>query len=194
MTEFFTSIIDWGAQSQRLAALVFLGIFLVKPFIMFPPSPLLYISAGVIFPTWMAIAVLYVCIAMQISIGYFNGKILGEKRVKALLGKRKWASSFVSKEKDNLLPICFVTRVLPFPKDPLSMFYGAMGMPYLRFLIVSLLGLTPVMVPLTLAAAAIEYPLTPEFLIPFAVCLVISTVLLIIFKIKTRTQKPSEAA
>jgi len=192
MTEFYLNIIDWGAQSWALAAAVFFVIFLIKPFIMFPPSPLLYISAGVIFPFWLALIVIYICLIPQMSIGYFNGKKLGENRVKALLGKKKWARSFLSKEKDNLLPLCFITRVLPFPKDPLSMFYGAMGMKYPRFLIVSLLGLTPIVVPFTLAATSIDNPLSPEFIIPFATCLVLSTTLLIIYKWKTRVRITSE--
>jgi len=184
----FGDIIEWASQSLPLASLAFFLIFSIKPFIMFPPSPLLYISAGIIFPFWMAIMVLYVCIATQMTIGFFNGNKLGEKRIRKLLEKKKWTAGFINKEKDSLLPLCFITRVLPFPKDPVSMFYGAMGMPYLRFLIVSLLGLTPHIIPITMAGRHIRNPLSSEFIVPFAVCLFISLTLLIIYKLKTRVR------
>ena len=187
----FDDIVNWASQSQALAMLVFLFIFSLKAFIMNPPLPLLYVAAGIIFPFWMAVLVVYVCLASEMTIGYFNGKLLGEKRVTALLGKKKWAANIINKGRINTLPMVFLMRVVPIPKDPMSMFYGAMGLPFLRFLIVSLLGLTPVMIPFTLAGAAIENPLSAEFIIPFVICLVITVSLLLVYRHKTRADEDS---
>ena len=184
--EIFEDIVYWAAQSLPLAALVFFIIFSLKAFITIPPAPLLYMLAGIIFPFPIAVAVIYVSLASEMSIGYFNGKKLGENRVKAFLEKKKWTANFINKGKDNSMALCFITRVLPIPKDPMSMFYGAMAMPFSRFLVVSLLGLTPVMIPFTLAGSSIDNPLSPEFIVPFVVCLFVSVALLIIYRRKTR--------
>jgi len=188
------NIESWAAQSPILAMLVLLFIFSLKAFIMNPPLPLLYIAAGIIFPFYIAIPVVYVCLASEMTIGYYNGKLLGEKRVTALLSKKKWAANLINKGKINTLPMVFVMRVIPVPKDPMSMFYGAMGMSFVPFLIVTLMGLTPVMIPFTLAGAAIEDPLSAEFIVPFAVCLVVTVSLLLIYRYKARDDNNANSA
>jgi uncharacterized membrane protein YdjX (TVP38/TMEM64 family) len=49
--------------------------------------------------------------------------------------------------------MCFLARLLPLPKDAFSMFFGAVGMPFNKFLIISLLGLSPVMLSTVIAGA-----------------------------------------
>lgn len=169
-----------------LAAVVFLVIFSLKAFITIPPAPLLYILAGIIFPFPVAVIVIYVCLASEMTLGYLFGKKLGERRVKAFIENKKLAARFLNRDRGNTMAFCFITRVLPLPKDPISMFYGAVVMPFPRFLVASLLGLTPVMIPFTLAGDSIDNPLSAEFIIPFAVCLVFSVALLIVYRVKTR--------
>ena len=45
-------LLNYTPESPVLAALVFLGLYCIKAFVMFIPLTVLYIAAGVIFPWW----------------------------------------------------------------------------------------------------------------------------------------------
>jgi uncharacterized membrane protein YdjX (TVP38/TMEM64 family) len=72
------------------------------------------------------------------------------------------------------------------PFDLLSMFCGALGLPFVKYLIVSLLGLSPTVMPLILAGAHISDPLSARFLVPFGVSLAITLTVFAIFSRATK--------
>jgi uncharacterized membrane protein YdjX (TVP38/TMEM64 family) len=176
-------ILNWVPPSLPLAVLVFLGLYVIKAFIMMPPAPVMYVAAGIVFPTGWAIAVTYFCTAVNISLAYLNGKVLGEKRVRKWFANKKWAADlFDEDKKDKVLSACFIVRLLPVPKDAPSLFFGAVSMPFTKYFVASILGLTPMLIPITLAGAFIDDPLSPEFLVPFSICLVFALVMFIVYK------------
>jgi len=167
--------------------LFFLAIYAVKAVIIIIPAPALYIAAGAAFPTIWAIIITYIGITIGLCIAYHNGKRLGERRVHDLLSKSKRVSGFVEAHKNDLPSFCFISRVLPLPKDLLSMFFGALGMKFLRYLVISLLGMSPVMIPTVLAGSSITDPLSPEFLVPFGISLTVSLIVFAIYSIKSKS-------
>jgi uncharacterized membrane protein YdjX (TVP38/TMEM64 family) len=180
---------DLDIISFPAAAAAFFIIALLKPVIMIIPVTLMYIAAGIIFPTGWAIVVIYGCMLTSLTVAYFNGKRLGEKKVKEALEKNKRIAELLEKRKDNLVYMCFLVRLLPFPKDLLSTFFGAIGVPFWKYMIMSVLGLTPVMIPNVLAGSSITNPLSYEFLVPFGISLFITLSIFILYQVLTR-KKP----
>jgi len=177
------NIMNHEPVSLPLTMLAFFIIYAIKPIIMIIPVNMLYITAGLIFPAGWSILITYLCLAAALSVGYINGKKLGQNKVNEVLDKNKKAAVFLDNQKNNLLSMCFIVRLLPFPKDLFSMFFGAVGMPFYKYLVISLIGISPVMISTVLAGAYISTPLSPEFLVPFGASLAIILVLFIIYRV-----------
>ena len=172
-----------------LTALAFIAVYALKAVVMIIPAPALYIAAGLYFPIEWAIIVTYLGLLTSLSIGYFNGKMLGEKRVSELIAKHKRAAIFIESRQDSLPSLCFISRITPLPKDLFSMLYGALGMPFSKYIFISLMGISPVMIPYVIAGSYIATPLSPEFLVPFSASLIITLVIFFIYKRQTGIKK-----
>ena len=181
-----SDIAGFVPKSIPLAALAFFALYVLKAAVMIIPVAVLYIAAGIVFPTGWAIAVTYFCLLAELSIGYLNGKRLGEIRVRELMAKNARAAAFFSTRKDKMPSLCFITRILPFPYEIVSMFCGAMGMPFPDYIIISLLALSPFLIPYILAGSSISTPLSSAFLVPFGISMSITLAVFLIYKGLTR--------
>lgn len=156
ISSFTAGNIESGAALPLPVAIIaFFIIYAIKAVVVVIPVNVLYISAGMIFPPGLGILITYIGLAIALCVGYLTGKELGESKVKETLVKNKRAASFLNSQK-NLASMCFLVRILPLPKDLFSMFFGAAGMPFGKFLLVSLIGLSPVMISSVIAGAYIS--------------------------------------
>jgi len=146
------------------------------------PAPVLYVAAGVVFPTGWAILITYLCLTLEFFLGYLYGKKLGTTKVMALLTKNKKIAGFLEIRKENIPALCFISRLSPLPKDLFSLFYGAIGMPFWKYLLISLAGVSPVMFPTVIAGTSASNPLSTEFLVPFVICFFVMSVVFIAYK------------
>ena len=137
------NIVASTPASIPLAVLSFMIIFSVKAVVMLIPITMLYISVGIVFPLGWAYTIAYVGVILALSIGYFNGKRLGQDKVESLIGRYPKVENFMEKNRENLTYLCFFSRLIPFPFDVFSMFSGATKVPFVRYLVLSLFGLTP---------------------------------------------------
>ena len=162
--------------------LVFMVLYALKGAVLVVSAMMLYIAAGVLFPTWVAILVTYAGLIVSLSVGYFIGRKLGESRVNKMIAKRKKLSAFFHGNSENLVSLCFVARLFPMSYGLVSMFFGALKVPFFKYLLMSLLGISPRMIPIVLAGAAITNPLSAEFLVPFGLSLGISFCIFMVYK------------
>lgn len=169
-----TDILKYSPESPLLAVLILLGIYCLKSVVVFIPVIILYVSTGIMFPTGWAIALTYFCLFLEMNIGYFIGKRLGSEKVAALMERNNRTRQLLSYHENNNSTACFIARILPLPFDLVNMFFGATGTRYPQFIAFSLLGLTPGMIPYVLMGNAASNPLSKEFLVPFAICGVIT--------------------
>ncbi|QQO07442.1 TVP38/TMEM64 family protein [Breznakiella homolactica] len=187
-------ILSYTPQSLPLAALFFIAIYCLRSVVMVIPMLLLYVSAGIFFPVPWAIAVTYTGLFCEMTIGYCIGRKMGKDRVEALIRDQKKLKKFFNTMKDNGPVPCFVSRILPLAFDIISMFFGASGMPYVQFVLFSLLGVTPGMIPFVITGSSITDPLSKEFLIPLAVSVAVAggsfLVLRLLQRDKTKTRSP----
>jgi len=179
------SIINYAETSGWTAAIGFALLYVIKGLAMVVPSSLLYISAGMVFNPLIGILITYAGLTVSLSIGYFFGKKIGEKRVAKMLTKQKKLADFFDVEnKEKLLSLCFMSRMLHLPFGLSSLFFGALNMPFWKHIFASLLGITPIMIPAVLAGAAASNPISAEFLIPFSISLGITLAIFIIYKLR----------
>lgn len=176
-------ILNYSPENPWLAALFLIGIFCLKNVLMLIPSAALCVAAGMMFPTGWAIALVYLALAAELSIGYFWGRRQGAERVSAFINKRPKADSFFKMIERNEKTACFLTRMIPMPVpiDLISQFFGAAKVPYPVYLIFSLLGITSITIPFVIAGKAIQNPLSAEFLVPFGISVGITGAVLVAY-------------
>lgn len=183
-------IINHSPSSMTLTVLVFIALYAIKSIIMFIPLPVLFISAGVLFPKGWAIVISSACLTMELTIDWLIGKKMGQTKVVDFVHSKPKMASLIDLYKERAVFTCFLSRLIPIQSEPFSIFFGAAKMSYPTYLGISLLGLSAKMIPFILAGSAISDPLSKEFLLPLAVCVAISTtVLIIVNKINQRRKK-----
>lgn len=184
--------LHWRSSIWLVAsALIFL--YAIKGVAMVIPTTLLYIAAGMTLPTWVAILVTYIGLIIALTIAYTMGKKLGEEKVSAIIAKRKKLADFLYGNKENVLSICFMTHLLPTPLGFVSLFFGALNVPLFKYIFISLLGITPYMVPVVFAGAAIYNPLSAAFLVPFGISLFITLTIFIVYKTRSASKSRNAA-
>jgi len=182
------SIEGYAEFSIWLTALGFLLVYIIKAFSMAFPTGLLYIAAGIVFNPWIGLAITYGGLTIAIAVGYFMGRRLGQEQVDKMFARHKKAADLLNRGDDNLALLCFMARVLPLPFGMVSMFFGAVKMPFWKYLFVSLLGASPFMIPFVVAGSYIENPLSPAFITAMGISLAMTFGILIIYKTRIITR------
>lgn len=172
-------ILNFTPSQPVAAALVLIGIFCVKTALMFIPMLVLYLAAGMMFPTGWAIVVVYLGLFCEMSLGYLFGRFMGMDGVRRLVAKRPKAGRSFQLVEKNEKTACFISKLipLPVPLDLVNMFFGASAVSYPVFMVFSLLGLTATMIPCVVAGNALSDPLSPRFLVPLGISLGITLAL-----------------
>jgi len=176
---------DYFQSSMIFGIVGFLFLYAVKSITMTFPNSVLYIAAGFLFPTWIAILVTYIGLTLSLSVGYWAGRKLGETNVYDSFAKQKHLHSLIQKYGHDLPLLCFMLRLLSLPFGFANFFFGALKMPFFKYVLISLLGVTPIMLPIVFSGASITNPLSPKFLIPFGISVAIIFIIFVIFKRKT---------
>ena len=109
------SLLDFTPESPALAALVFLGLYCLKAFVLFIPLTVLYLGAGVLFPVGWAFVLTYFCLIVESSIGFFLGRRLGRKRVRDLLSHSERGRKLLDFSNNNSILSGFIIRMIPGP-------------------------------------------------------------------------------
>jgi len=177
-----SDILSHTPKSLLLAALVLLCVYCLKSVVMVIPIVVLYISAGILFPPVWGVLITYICALCEAGIGYWIGRQMGRDKVREMMEKSPRAARFLSFNKRNYHTACFLARILPIPFDLVSMFFGASGMNFGRYLAFSLLGLSPGMIPWVITGGTIQNPMSKEFLVPFGISIAIMAVVFAVFR------------
>jgi|SRR5690554_512391 len=168
-------LLEYTPESLVLSAIVLIGFYCLKSVIIFIPLAVLFIGAGIIFPLGWAFALTYFCLLLESTISFLLGRRLGSKRVLALINQSERGKKILEFTTNNSIFTCCVLKMIPGPPIELTnMFVGTTDIKYSHFIVGTLLGHTPGMIPLVLMGEAAWQPLSLEFLIPFAVSVVLT--------------------
>lgn len=188
-------IIGFTPPSLLISALLLWGLYMLKTVVTVIPLMVLYAAGGILFPMGWAIVITYVCVFTEISLGYLIGKHFGGIRENPDNTKNENNISFKFIDNQDKSTACFIARILPLPVDFVNMYFGSKRMDFLPYIIYSLLGLSPMLVSMVMAGRNLGNPLSPEFIIPFAVCLMIGAItFVIIYRIQRRRGRGIDSA
>ena len=139
-----------SADSLILAAVTVIGVYFVKSFVFVVPASLVYLAVGMAFETWQAIVISTVGIASEITCTYFLGRFLGKDAVTKKLSGNKVGEKLLNMKSKNKNLVIFTIRFTGLPIDFSSLFMGAFDFRFLPYFVLSLLGILPRVILLTI--------------------------------------------
>ena len=93
---------------------------------MFIPLPVLFISAGVLFPKGWAIVISSACLTMELTIDWLIGKKMGQTKVVDFVHSKPKMASLIDLYKERAVFTCFLSRLIPIQSEPFSIFFGCL--------------------------------------------------------------------
>lgn len=178
-------------------AVVLIVFCIVKSFALVVSPSYLFIVSGMVFESvWVAVAVNFVATTLSAAIPYYLGRFTGKGMVDTLtkrFPKVKKLDDFA--DKNDFIIVLLIKAAGFLPSDITSLIFGAMGIPFFRFLIASCIGVLPINIMWTLVGnkGDLSNPYTYLYLLPVVGFAIITS--LIIKKVVGKTkQKPEEPA
>lgn len=158
-------ILEFTPENLWLAAIVMIGLFALKSLSMFFPMLVLIAACGSIFPSFLpALLVNSIGVAVMLMIPYAIGRFAEKDFVMGLVGKNKNADKLREIKSENELFIAYFLRVINIlPCDLVSMFLGATGFGFAKYLVGSFVGILPGMIATTVIGANMNDPTSPVF-------------------------------
>lgn len=176
------------APGEWAATAIGISIFALKGLTFVIPAMLIYVSVGMAFDLGTALFISLCGIALEVAVTYWLGRALGGDYVKRLLLKAKGGDKILNMKDSGKFSSLFVIRLLPvFPIDFASLFFGSMKFPFVRYVLVSVLGIAPRVVAFTILGDGI-YEIFPMDLLLKAV-LVILPVAAAVFVVRWLVKK-----
>jgi uncharacterized membrane protein YdjX (TVP38/TMEM64 family) len=173
MSEYISNL----SQSPALVSVILLGLFCLKAVIMVIPMISLYITAGLLLPFEASLAVILTGMFCTMSITYSIGRRLNSDKVREFFMRKTnnhKAAVFLLKQRAPNNSVCFLARLSPLPFDLVSLYMGASGIKFSRYVVITFLGEAPVMIPYMFFGDAVLNPLSREFAIPFAIVMTVT--------------------
>ena len=162
-------ILNFKPESTAAAVAAMTGLFALKSVDFIMHSGILYAANGIMFPLGWAIVFNLFGSALVMTTPYLIGKTLG-KPLMAILEKKTPKLKTVnalSLESDFL--VAFLFRISGLPLSILSLYFGAMGLRFGRYLAGSVLGFLPLLLNYTVLGMAASDVTSPVFLIAVGV-------------------------
>lgn len=132
-----------GAGSMTAAIAIILGVYFLKSLVFVVPASIIYISVGMAFSPWVAIAINFAGIMIEITSTYILGRILGKDAVAEKLSKNKAGQKLLNMKSKSKNLMIFTIRFTGIPIDFSSLFMGAFDFKFVPYFFLSLLGLLP---------------------------------------------------
>lgn len=171
-------ILEFTPDNLWLAAVVMLGLFALKSLSMFFPMLILIAATGSIFPSYIAAFIVNsIGVCVMLLIPYAIGRFAEKDFVTGLIRKNKNADRLYDIKSENELFIAYFLRVINIlPCDAVSMFLGATGFGFVKYLAGSFAGVLPGLITTTLIGANISDRSSPVFWIAVAAEVVFAAV------------------
>ena len=182
-----------AAPSVWAAAGIVLGVYAVKAVVFVIPASLVYISVGMAFSTPVAVALNCAGIALEITISYLLGRFLGGEKVDKLLRGKKGYATLEKLKSKGRFAFVFLLRFASFPIDFGSLFFGASDFAFPSYFLMSLCGILPRVIVLTILGYGI-YELIPMKYILIGVLCAVPVVLIVFAVTAVRKKKQVQTA
>ncbi len=187
------NILNFTPENPLIAVLVMLGLFLLKCITFVIYGNLLYAASGVLFPLPAAILLNIVGSAIMASVPFFMGRKAGTGFLDTLTEKHPKLYLLKDIPQKNEVSSSVIIRLLGLlPGDLVSMYFGASGVRYSRYLTGTLIGLFPSIVIFSVMGMSAGDITSPAFWISAAaeiLLILISFMVLMILRKKSKKPK-----
>lgn len=158
------SLKNFAPSMPVLAALFLIALYAFKSLSVVFPILVLNVLGGFLFsPVWATI-VNFIGVAVDLAIPYWVGRSSGAALVQKLESKYPKFASFFGEKSQNQFFLSFFLRVIYcLPGDLVSMYFGAISMPFGKYMLGSFLGMVPGTIAATLLGMSISDPSSPLF-------------------------------
>lgn len=176
-----------SASSVYAAAAIVLAVYAVKAVVFVIPASLVYISVGMAFSTPVAVALNTIGIAIEITISYLLGKFLGGEKVQKMLENKNGFDKLEKLRDKGRFAFVFLLRFVSFPIDFGSLFFGASGFAFPSYFLMSLAGILPRVIVLTILGYGIYELIPMRYIITAVLCaLPIAVIAFVIYTIRKK--------
>lgn len=154
-----------------LTIIIILAVYLVKALVFVVPASIVYVAVGAMMNPVLAVAVNLLGIFIEVSVTYLLGRFLGKDAVYRLLSKKETGKKILEKNIQGKASVLLSIRAIPaFPIDFISLFYGASGCSYLKYAVLSVVGISWRVVLFTVLGSAIFDWIPLDKIILIAIC------------------------
>lgn len=186
------TVLDYTPESPFAAAIVILLLYALKSVSFVFPIAVLQIATGHLFQTPVALLINFLGRAITLSIPYWVGRFSGSDLVNNLQGKYPKIKEICDKQGQNPVFISFLLRTFCFlPGDAVSLYLGAIRIPYPYYLTGGVLGTTLGVVLATILGASITEPGSPAFWFSASLMALIA-IISVIFYLRNNKKKNAE--
>lgn len=170
-----------------LSALFLLAMYALKSLSVIFPVMVLQVAAGLIFPIWTALFLNILGTTIAYTIPYLTGRLSGSAATERLLRKYPKAREIVDMQRNNSWFPSFILRAVScLPADIISMCLGSIKTPYAPYIIASVVGTLPGLIPATTAGMSILEPTSPIFIMSVVLTVLVSILSILLYAVIRR--------
>lgn len=178
------SLISYSPQNKILAALFMFGLYALKSISVFFPIILIQIAAGFLFPAPIALLVNLIGAIIDFTLPYYIGMFTGADAAERKISQNEKIKRFIEKQQKHEFFLTFFLRVIScLPSDLVSMYLGMLKFRFGQYMISSMLGALPGIIPATFMGRSITDPMSAEFITAVSITLFCSLVSILAFYI-----------
>lgn len=158
-------VLSYTPENAVLSAAFMMFLFALKSISVFIFSGILFAANGILFPLPAAILLNVLGAAVMVSLPYWLGRRLGGDVVGRIVEKYPKAAAFRQLQTGHELLFSFIARAVNIlPSDIVSLYMGAMGISYRKYLSGSILGMLLSLITFPIMGMNIANPGSPTFL------------------------------
>lgn len=174
-----------------LTVLILLALFALKGVSAFLLYSVLTTVTGLLFDLVPALLINLLGTVICVTIPYLAGKAAKREEVLDRIKGNKKLQKYYTDGAMGLFPLCFVLRTVGVQSEVLGLLFGSLGMPYLPFLLASLLGMLSTLVSYTVLGMTVSR-LSPVSLIFFGIDAAILVVTVVLYRKELKKKNPAK--
>jgi len=169
------TILNRVPKAPWLAAVFMIILYAAKSLSVVFPIIVLHIAGGFLFPPFVAVIVNTLGTVVELTIPYWVGRISGTSYAERLMQKHPKLADVISKLDSKSFTMSFFLRIIScLPGDAVSMYLGAVKLPFKSYLAGSFLGTLPSIITATLLGTSVTDPASPMFWVSLSLTIGIS--------------------
>ena len=181
-------------QNLYHASVILLILYTLKGISLFFPILILQIAGGLIFPPVYAFLINCTGTVLAYTLPYIIGRISGKNLTQRIAQKYKKFNKFVEVQKSSKAYSSFILRAVScLPADLVSLYLGSINVPYISYVIWSVIGTLPGLIPATFVGMEMTNPTSPAFIISVVVTTLSSVMSALIYYLIRKKEKTRNA-